>query len=172
MAREAVPARFRPFAWMRDATATEGMTGYEMAVVTALVLMQRNGKIEAAAAETIAAKAHVPLRTAERAVARLRKAGLIQVVKRYGRKGRLANGYRLVETGADATRQRAGAGPVPAHGADKCPHTVRGGVPAHGAERTRSYPHKRALSPTLRYAEAYARSQQAREEGRADPSAA
>lgn len=113
----ATPGKFKPFAWMRDVTAAEGLTGDGTAVAFALFTMQRGGKIDAALAQTIGERAHLPLRSAERGIGQLRKAGLIEVVKRYGKKGRAASGYRLVETGVYAPTAKAGARHIGGNGA-------------------------------------------------------
>ena len=102
------PTKFRPFDWMRDVIATTGLSGHGTAAAFALVIMQRNGRIKATLMETIAAKAHLSKRTAERGIAELRAAGLIAIERRNNTKGRAASGYRLVETGAHAATAKAG----------------------------------------------------------------
>ena len=122
---DAAPGRFRPFDWMRAVNASSTLTSYDLAACWAMLGMQHGGKIEAASAERIAAKARMPTRTAERSIAALRKAGLIEIVTRYGAKGRLANGFRLVSNGAgDRTR----CGQVTAHGAERGDRTRCGAI--------------------------------------------
>ena len=100
---------FRPFEWMSDVTVADGLTGKGTAVAFALTTMQRKGKVDAALMKTIAARAHTTLRSAERGIAELRKAGLVKVSGRYGGKGRIASAFTLIETGAWAAWKAEGA---------------------------------------------------------------
>ena len=99
---------FRPFDWMRDVTATEGLTGKATAVAFALVTMQRKGQIDSALMQTVAERAHTTLRSAERGLAELRATGLVKVSGRYGQKGRIASAFTLLQTGAWAASRGVG----------------------------------------------------------------
>ncbi len=87
---------FRPFKWHNSVMRTPGLSVHAVAVAAVLLWIQRNGEIEAVRVETLAKHARCSKRSAQTGLAELRRAGLVEPVRRQGRKGhRLANGYRL-----------------------------------------------------------------------------
>ena len=105
-----LPGKFDVFKWLRCVTDAPELSGNASAVALALIVCQRAGNIDAVAVETLAGRAHLSARSAKRGLSELRKAGLAEPVKRYGHKGRKANGYRLI-TGHIGPKGRGQIGP-------------------------------------------------------------
>ena len=157
---------FRVFDWMRDVTVAGGLTGKGTAVAFALTTMQRKSKVDAALVETIANRAHLTKRSAERGLVELRKAGLVKVTGRYGRTGQIASAFTLLETGAWAASKSRGDRQYGGHR----PAILAVTRSANMADRLEeehkrpSRPHYSRPSATQRMAEQAARERERREQ--------